>query len=84
MTLRIRPFPFVAAALAWTGISAVSGFVASRYLIDAELRSTDVAVRHTAEELNRYGMAIAQHVLQTTRTIDQRIDALEAGKEHRK
>lgn len=84
MTLRIRPFQFVAAALAWTAMSAVSGFVASRWVIDAEMRSTDARIRRTTEDLERYGLAMAQHVLQTTRAIDEKIDVVGAGKEPRK
>ena len=83
MTLRIVPFPFLAVLL-WTAISALSGFVASRYIIDAELRRTDACMRHIAEDLDRHGLAMTQHVLHTTRVIDQRIDSLAIEKEHRK
>jgi pyrimidine operon attenuation protein/uracil phosphoribosyltransferase len=82
MTLRITSGEIVIAALLWTGISSLSGFVLSRYLIDIELTRTDMAVRRTAENLDRFEIAMAQQVLNTTRSLKERIDALGLGKGH--
>ena len=82
MTLRITSGKIVIAALLWTGISSLSGFVLSRYLIDIELTRTDMAVRRTAENLARFEMAMAQQVLNTTRSLNEKIDALGLGKGH--
>jgi hypothetical protein len=82
MTLRITSGEIVIAALLWTGISSLSGFVLSRYLIDIELTGTDMAVRRTAENLDRFEIAMAQQVLNTTRSLKERIDALGLGKGH--
>jgi len=82
MTLRITSGEIVIAALLWTGISSLSGFVLSRYLIDIELTRTDMAVRRTAENLDRFETAMAQQVLNTTRSLKERIDAFGLGKGH--
>jgi hypothetical protein len=82
MTLRITSGEIVIAALLWTGISSLSGFVLSRYLIDIELTHTNMAVRRTAENLDRVEIAMAQQVLNTTRSLKERIDALGLGKGH--
>jgi len=82
MTLRITSGEIVIAALLWTGISSLSGFVLSRYLIDIELTHTNMAVRRTAENLDRVEIAMAQQVLNTTRSLKERIDTLGLGKGH--
>jgi hypothetical protein len=82
MTLRITSSKIIIAALLWTGISSLSGFVLSRCLIDIELTRTDMAVRRTAENLDRFEIAMAQQVLNTTRSLNEKIDALGVGKEH--
>ncbi|HEX3684980.1 MAG TPA: hypothetical protein VHU83_20770 [Bryobacteraceae bacterium] len=82
MTLRITSGKIAIAALLWTGISSISGFVLSRYLIDIELRRTNTAVLRTAENLDRFELSMAQQVLKTTRTLDDKIDALGLGTEH--
>jgi hypothetical protein len=82
--IRIGPLQIVMAAVAWTAISIFSGFALSRYVIDAELRSTDATVRHTAEDLDRYGLAMTEQVVSATRAFNHKIDALVIGKERRK
>ena len=82
MTLRITSGEILIAALLWTGISSLSGFVLSRYLIDIELTRTDMGVRRTAENLDRFEIAMAQQVLNTTRSLNEKIDALGLGKGH--
>ena len=82
MTLRITSGAIVIAALLWTGISSLSGFVVSRYLIDIELTRTNAAVSRTAENLDRFELSMAQQVLNTTGTLNEKIDALGLGKEH--
>jgi hypothetical protein len=80
MTLRITSGKIVIAALLWTGISSLSGFVLSRYMIDIELTRTNTAVLRTAESLDRFELSMAQQVLNTTRTLNEKIDALGLGK----
>ena len=82
MTLRITSGKIVIAALLWTGISSLSGFVLSRYLIDVELTRTKTAVLRTAENLDCFELSMAQQVLNTTRTLNEKIGALGVGKEH--
>ncbi|HTU47445.1 MAG TPA: hypothetical protein VMF91_20450 [Bryobacteraceae bacterium] len=84
MSLRIGLWHCIAAAVLWTMISAVSGFAFSRYVIDAELRRTDATVRETAEDFDRYGLAMTEQVVNTTRAFNHKIEALVVGKGRRK
>lgn len=84
MTTRVGPPQLIAAAVLWTVISALSGFVASRYVIDAELRRTDATVQRAAANLDWLRISEAQQVVNITQALNRKIDALANGKEHHK
>jgi hypothetical protein len=84
MGIRVCPLQLIAMAVLWSVISALAGFLASRYVIDAEVRRTDATVQRAVDNLDRFRISEAQQVVNITQALDRKIDALANGKEQPK